>query len=295
MGENASASLQQSVVIIAISVLELTLGSPIVKPVCVMKKELLTKIVPLRMDNVLVDQTLLDTNVTNVPQVSLDSLTVNLVNVVKMVPEMFLVITTLENVLAKLMSLVINATSVHQDFTHFPFVKDVHATHKDLAIPLVMFHQGDVFVKNVGGDNCDTCATGYYDFPNCKDCGCDVTGAVDKNCDAEGKCMCKEGYTGDKCNQCAAGNFGFPNCHDCECNADGSVNNECNSDGECNCKEHVQGNKCDTVIPGWYKLVDPKECNCNEEGSEGIECNDNGHCKCRCNVIGDKCDTCADN
>ena len=46
-----------------------------------------------------------------------------LVNVVKMVPEMFLVITTLENVLAKLMSLVINATSVHQDFTHFPFVK----------------------------------------------------------------------------------------------------------------------------------------------------------------------------
>ena len=40
-----------------------------------------------------------------------------------MVPEMFLVITTLENVLAKLMSLVINATSVHQDFTHFPFVK----------------------------------------------------------------------------------------------------------------------------------------------------------------------------
>ena len=40
-----------------------------------------------------------------------------------MVPEMFLVITTLENVLAKLMSLVINATSVHQDFTHFQFVK----------------------------------------------------------------------------------------------------------------------------------------------------------------------------
>ena len=45
-----------------------------------MKKELLTKIVPLRMDNVLVDQTLLDTSVTNVPQVSLDSLTVNVSN-----------------------------------------------------------------------------------------------------------------------------------------------------------------------------------------------------------------------
>ena len=100
--ENASASLQQSVVIIAISVLELTLGSPTVKvthflienylksqtnlaypvsqPVCVMKKELLTKIVLLRMGNVLVDQTLLDTSVTNVPQVSLDFLTVNVSN-----------------------------------------------------------------------------------------------------------------------------------------------------------------------------------------------------------------------
>ena len=41
-----------------------------------------------------------------------------LVNVMMMVPEMFPVITTLENVLAKLMSLVINATSVLQDSTH---------------------------------------------------------------------------------------------------------------------------------------------------------------------------------
>ena len=45
-----------------------------------MKKELLTKIVLLRMGNVPVDQTLSDTSVTNVPQVSLDFLIVNVSN-----------------------------------------------------------------------------------------------------------------------------------------------------------------------------------------------------------------------
>ena len=115
--------------------------------------------------------------------------------------------------------------------------QDVHATHKDLAIPLVMFHQGDVFVTKMQVEIIvihvplaimisPTAKVLYQQFKldhiqilssdlenPFKDCGCDVTGAVDKNCDAEGKCMCKEGYTGDKCNQCAAGNFGFPNCH----------------------------------------------------------------------------------
>ena len=46
-----------------------------------------------------------------------------LVNVMTMDLEMYHAITTLENVLAKLMSLVTNATSVLQDSTHSPFAK----------------------------------------------------------------------------------------------------------------------------------------------------------------------------
>ena len=41
-----------------------------------------------------------------------------------------------------------------------------------------------------------------YSYPNCKACNCYETGSQDSNCDAYGRCKCKETYTGPNCDQC---------------------------------------------------------------------------------------------
>ena len=81
-------------------------------------------------------------------------------------------------------------------------------------------------IDNVGGDKCDTCHNGWYDFPSCQgelyykiscklilllleisvECGCDTVGSTEISCTNDGgHCTCKTGYAGTKCNECAYG------------------------------------------------------------------------------------------
>ena len=84
------------------------------------------------------------------------------------------------------------------------------------------------------GDKCDTCDKGYFKQSDgvCKgknnsyyiskhflfnlsflDCNCNLTGSVDKTCDANGTCTCKNRLIGgSKCDQCIPTYFSFPNC-----------------------------------------------------------------------------------
>ena len=51
-----------------------------------------------------------------------------------------------------------------------------------------------------------TCRPSYnvyysYDERECKDCDCYLYGRVNRSCDSDGICSCKEGWHGDKCDQ----------------------------------------------------------------------------------------------
>ena len=68
---------------------------------------------------------------------------------------------------------------------------------------------GDILVEMNGQDTderrCDPanppckCDDGYFGYPNCQACDCDGQGSQSNNCDNNGKCSCKDGFTGDKC------------------------------------------------------------------------------------------------
>ena len=58
----------------------------------------------------------------------------------------------------------------------------------------------------IGGLKCDQCNSGYYQFPNCYECGCNDDGTIDTTgeCDDTGVCQCMTDayWTGDKCDRC---------------------------------------------------------------------------------------------
>ena len=44
--------------------------------------------------------------------------------------------------------------------------------------------------QGFGGSDCSQCALGYFGYPNCQPCPCNVAGTIDPdNC--EGRCDCK--------------------------------------------------------------------------------------------------------
>jgi laminin, alpha 1/2 len=65
------------------------------------------------------------------------------------------------------------------------------------------------------GRACDYCAIGYFGYPNCQKCNCDVSGSKNLpgydviDCDDRGQCPCKELTTGLKCNECRQSTFGL--------------------------------------------------------------------------------------
>lgn len=46
--------------------------------------------------------------------------------------------------------------------------------------------------KNVVGRTCDKCAAGYFQFPDCEQCECELKGSTEEICDQETAiCFCK--------------------------------------------------------------------------------------------------------
>ncbi|MEQ2293407.1 Laminin subunit alpha-5, partial [Ameca splendens] len=96
---------------------------------------------------------------------------------------------------------------------------------------------GRCFCKpNYTGENCDACASGFVNFPQCYptptnptnndnngeakpageiiNCECSAAGTVDNSCRPDPRtqtCVCKPGFTGDHCDTCTPGFYGL-NC-----------------------------------------------------------------------------------
>ena len=161
---------------------------------------------------------------------------------------------------------------------------------------------------NFGGRQCDTCTTGYYDFPNCFRCGCDSMGSKRMSCSDAGICDCKENFIGEKCDQCGAERFNYPLCEACTCNPDGVTDNffamgGCASvpAGElCDCKEAVTGRTCDSCKELHWNLragnpAGCQECDCHRAGTLGTlgSCGQqDGQCGCKAAVRGLQCTDC---
>ena len=93
---------------------------------------------------------------------------------------------------------------------------------------------------NYSGAKCDSCAPGFFGYPNCQPCECDGEGSRRAECDpSSGQCSCKPIYTGRQCDRCLAGFYGFPNCQQCQCNPAGTKGEEGSSFGDCSTSKIV--------------------------------------------------------
>ncbi|XP_034047896.1 LOW QUALITY PROTEIN: laminin subunit gamma-3 [Thalassophryne amazonica] len=121
--------------------------------------------------------------------------------------------------------------------------------------------------NNTEGPHCERCRENNYralaDEP-CFPCHCNINGSISLQCDAEGRCACRDGVIGQKCDTCQAGfhSLGPGGCRACECDPSGSVQDCSPVDGHCFCKTHVEGHSCSRCKPGFYNLqqVIPQGC-----------------------------------
>lgn len=61
---------------------------------------------------------------------------------------------------------------------------------------------------NVVGRMCERCSFGYWAFPYCQLCDCDVRGSAEEICDQQtAQCYCKENVVGPACDLCSTGTF----------------------------------------------------------------------------------------
>lgn len=105
------------------------------------------------------------------------------------------------------------------------------------------------------GEDCDQCASGYYDAPKCKPCECNVNGTIGDVCLPEdGQCPCKAGFGGTFCETCADGYTNVTaGCVECVCDATGSEHGNCSaSTGQCECKPAYAGLSCDKCQVGYF-------------------------------------------
>ncbi|XP_037900995.1 laminin subunit alpha [Glossina fuscipes] len=143
--------------------------------------------------------------------------------------------------------------------------------------------------------NCDTCAYGYYGYPNCRECECNLNGTDGYHCEAiNGECPCKINFAGHYCKQCADGYYSFPECKACECNKIGSISNDCDLvTGQCKCLSSFGGERCERCKHGYYRYPKCQYCDCDIQGTEEEICDkDNGQCICREGFGGPRCDQC---
>ena len=75
-----------------------------------------------------------------------------------------------------------------------------------------------------------------------------MNGRINNQCDSNGNCNCKTGYSGNKCQSCIAGYYGTQ-CRACNCDVRGASTKVCDStNGQCRCKLGYAGMKCDVFI-----------------------------------------------
>ncbi|RVE52213.1 hypothetical protein evm_003132 [Chilo suppressalis] len=141
---------------------------------------------------------------------------------------------------------------------------------------------------------CDSCAYGYFDYPDCKPCTCNLNGTDGSHCTPVGGiCPCKYNYAGDSCMICADGYYS-PECKNCECNRVGSVSQVCDKEsGNCTCKSKYAGRTCNQCEAGYYDYPSCKHCNCDVSGTQAAICDDiSGQCICKTGFGGARCDQC---
>ena len=161
--------------------------------------------------------------------------------------------------------------------------------------------------QGVGGDICDQCLPGFYDFSNagCQPCTCHPNGAISEVCDTvTGVCSCGANVIGSNCGSCASGFYNISaGCAPCGCVTAGTVNGSDTCDtnsGECSCKPNVEGRTCDTCSTGFTNLMDSSvegcsECDCFEPNTDttGATCDPvTSQCECLPSAAGLKCDSC---
>ncbi|XP_076315805.1 laminin subunit alpha-like [Tachypleus tridentatus] len=143
---------------------------------------------------------------------------------------------------------------------------------------------------------CDQCNIGYYGYPQCRPCDCNVNGTEENVCEVGGgQCPCKPNYTGKNCNKCARGYYGFPDCLSCDCNGIGAISSECDVEtGQCSCRTNYGGRQCSTCDVGFYNYPLCQLCSCDPIGSTEDICNQTtGECLCHSGFGLPRCDICA--
>uniref|UniRef100_UPI0037E9B905 laminin subunit alpha-5 n=1 Tax=Semicossyphus pulcher TaxID=241346 RepID=UPI0037E9B905 len=177
---------------------------------------------------------------------------------------------------------------------------------------------GRCFCKpNYAGENCDTCASGFINFPDCYpiptyptnnnnngeaktageiiNCECSAAGTVDNSCRPDPTtrtCVCKQGFTGDHCDTCAPGFHGL-NCQACQCSSPGCLDGSCDYvTGHGVCRSGFQGYQCDQCAPGYFNYPLCQLCGCSTVGSLPEGCDASGRCLCRPEFQGPRCEQC---
>ncbi|KOB70688.1 putative laminin A chain [Operophtera brumata] len=91
--------------------------------------------------------------------------------------------------------------------------------------------------KEFNPPNCDSCAYGYFDYPNCKPCTCNLNGTEGQHCTpTDGICPCKYNYAGQSCEICEDGYYSAQ-CKNCNCDTSGTEPSICDDvTGQCICK-----------------------------------------------------------
>ncbi|VDD82162.1 unnamed protein product [Mesocestoides corti] len=117
---------------------------------------------------------------------------------------------------------------------------------------------------NVGGDKCDRCRDGYWNFradnpDGCEECKCHMLGTLENiGCDqVTGACTCKRYVEGEFCDRCMPGYFNLTaspsGCEPCACSPIGSIGPDCDPDrGVCRCKPNFSGRDCSQVDDGYF-------------------------------------------
>ncbi|XP_053252360.1 laminin subunit alpha-3 [Podarcis raffonei] len=143
------------------------------------------------------------------------------------------------------------------------------------------------------GIACDSCAVGYFHYPFCQMCECNLAGTLPEICDFLGRCLCRVGVDGFQCNACQPGYYSFPFCQECNCDTSGSVSNMCGSLGHCHCYTNYAGPKCSQCAPGYYSYPNCLPCQCSAHGSYQGACDAvTGQCECQPGFTGQQCHRC---